>query len=137
MHPPRANGAQSLTAQLGDIFRSGGLRNASSSLILIFPMFRLVAAILFALLVGQATGLAAATGTVCTDSCPDGNGAGQCSPFCACATCGCHSLRPALLVRVAAVPAPRAVQFTFEQRDKRYLPPEPDEILHVPKSCLV
>jgi hypothetical protein len=99
-------------------------------------VFRLVAAILFALLVGQATGLAAATGMVCTDSCPDDNGAGQCSPFCACATCGCHSLRPAVLVRVAAIPAPRAVQFTFEQGDKRYLPPEPDEILHVPKSCL-
>jgi hypothetical protein len=75
--------------------------------------------------------------TVCADGCPDDNDAGQCSPSCACVTCGCHTARPAVFVRVAAIAPPSSSLLTFERSEQRCPAPEPDEILHVPKSLPV
>jgi hypothetical protein len=99
-------------------------------------VFRLVAIAILALCLGQATGLVAATETLCSDSCPDDNDAGQCSPFCICVSCGCHSVRPMVFVSVAGLDAPPSSRLTFERCERRCPTPEPEEILHVPKRLL-
>lgn len=84
----------------------------------------------------QATGFAAMVEGPCVESCPDDDPAGHCSPLCACATCG-HSVRQAVAVRVATLAAPQSRPLTFESGARLFPSPEPDEILHVPKSPLV
>jgi hypothetical protein len=79
--------------------------------------------------------LIVAFGAPCAERCADDGADGRCPP--ACVTCPC-SPRPASLARTLLV-APPSVAASFVPIDAARLPiqPDPDDIVHVPKTLLV
>ena len=104
-------------------------------------VFQIVAIVMFALCIGQATRASSvfAAGDDCSDGCPDDqkcpgeNSDGECPPDCQ--LCMCCGITIKALVPVSTATLPSLCVQRASARAKDRLPPsaEPQEILHVPK----
>lgn len=84
--------------------------------------------------------IAGGAGTVveakfCTESCPDDDSDGQCAPMCSDCTCCAH---PPLMTIASEMKLSLTMTGSNSPELKLTLPlsPEPDDILHVPKTQL-
>lgn len=91
---------------------------------------------LFIILVGQTTGAFSALAN-CNEQCPaEQSGAASCLPGCAdCACCGLS--RVLLTMPYQDAPTMRAVERLWPAPLAASAAPDPEDILHVPKSLLV
>jgi hypothetical protein len=97
---------------------------------------RLLSFLVLVVALGLATGLVGpAESDACDEPCPGEGPGGECPPdciFCAC----CPSVRPMIVPEGGPAPDLEPVAALMPARSAMPLPPEPREILHIPRSLL-
>lgn len=94
-----------------------------------------VIALLFASVGGSGFSPLPSSGEECSQSCPDDDSRGQCSPDCADCTCCAHP-RPVALVRAAWILVSPPSTLLPVEEEQEPLSAHTGDILHVPRRSL-